>query len=80
MESSAPTAPVPVESARALCHGCGGPLVGRQKVACSAKCRAAMSRHRRDAELREALLTLQATVGDLLTLAARRARAPKRAP
>jgi hypothetical protein len=53
---------VPVESARALCGGCGGPLAGRQKVACSGKCRAILSRLRRnraaverDKEVRAAL-------------------------
>ena len=39
--------------------GCGGPLVGRQRVACSSRCRAVVSRQRtvearrqRDAEIR----------------------------
>jgi hypothetical protein len=46
MESSTPKLPVPLESARALCMGCGGPLLGRQKVACAGKCRAKVSRQR----------------------------------
>jgi len=46
MESPISRPPVPLESARALCMGCGGPLVGRQTVACSGKCRAQVSRQR----------------------------------
>jgi hypothetical protein len=53
---------VRAESARALCRGCGGPLVGRQWVACSSRCRAVVSRQRkvearreRDAEIRALL-------------------------
>ena len=48
-----PERPVPLESARALCRGCGGPLVGRQRVACSSRCRATVSRQR-EAETRRA--------------------------
>ena len=62
MEPPVPRPQVPVESARALCRGCGGPLVGRQKTGCSARCRARVSRHRRadvqrarDAEIRALL-------------------------
>ena len=68
MESSGSTPKVPLESARALCRGCGGTLAGRQRVACSARCRARLSRDQRDearrardAELRrllEAALTM----------------------
>jgi hypothetical protein len=45
-----PTVPVkvPLESARALCKRRGGPLVGRQRVACSARCRARRIRCERD--------------------------------
>ena len=62
--SPRPRPEVPVESARALCRGCGGPLVGRQRVACSSRCRAVVSRERkaevrreRDAEIRALLET-----------------------
>jgi hypothetical protein len=57
-----PTPQVRAESARALCTGCGGPLVGRQRVGCSSRCRAVVSRQRkaearreRDAEIRALL-------------------------
>lgn len=49
----------PAEAARALvgapvrpCPGCGGPLEGRRR-ACSARCRAALSRRRREEARRE---------------------------
>ncbi len=50
----------PAKAARALvagiplpCLGCGKPLQGRQRGACSAKCRAALSRRRREETRRE---------------------------
>lgn len=48
------------ESARAplegrSCDDCGRPLKGRQRRACSGRCRAALSRRRRAEEIREAL-------------------------
>jgi hypothetical protein len=59
MSPSSPRPQVRAESARALCRGCGAPLVGRQRVACSSRCRAVVSRRReaetrreRDAEIR----------------------------
>ena len=62
MVDPTPERPVPLQSARALCRGCGTPLRGRQKTSCSARCRARMSRHRlntaqqeRDAEIRTLL-------------------------
>ncbi len=57
-----PRPKVRAESARALCRACGGPLVGPQRVACSARCRAGVSREQkaevrreRDAEIRALL-------------------------
>jgi hypothetical protein len=53
MESPVSRPKEPVESARALCKGCGGPLVGRQRTACSNRCRAAGSRQRKADAQRE---------------------------
>jgi hypothetical protein len=60
-----------VESARAVCRGCAGPLVGRQKVACSGKCRAKASRRwrqiaglSRDEEIRALLETALKKLGE----------------
>lgn len=51
------TLEMPAESVRALlggaarasgrCHGCGSSLTGRQRSACSARCRAVLVRRRR---------------------------------
>ena len=48
-----PTPQVRAESARALRTGCGGPLVGRQRVGCSSRCRAVVSRQRKAEARRE---------------------------
>jgi pyruvate/2-oxoglutarate dehydrogenase complex dihydrolipoamide acyltransferase (E2) component len=69
----------PAESVRALvvaserrCSACGKPLTRRQRLACSAKCRATLSRRRQDAarraQLQDVTSLLQAALAKLRTL------------
>jgi hypothetical protein len=72
MPPATPAPPDRLESARALCMGCGRPLVGRQKTGCSSRCQAQVSRHRRAAGIRDGLLLLRGQVDDLLARVERR--------
>jgi predicted nucleic acid-binding Zn ribbon protein len=58
---------IPPQPARAFltgspCPVCGRPVTGRRLVACSGRCRAALSRKRRDADRDEAIRLLQAAL------------------
>jgi succinate dehydrogenase/fumarate reductase-like Fe-S protein len=92
MSDHPPEAQAPPTSRNALCDslpgpvcgGCGRPLTGRQRVACSNRCRAWLSRRQQLAPLRQALLGLAAQVADLVTavetLGVPRPRRRKRTP
>jgi predicted nucleic acid-binding Zn ribbon protein len=51
-----------VAGARRECPGCGKPLQGRQKTACSGRCRAKLSRQHRVQEVRECLLAARQAI------------------
>ncbi|MBI4589517.1 MAG: hypothetical protein HY725_11805 [Candidatus Rokubacteria bacterium] len=79
MPEPSPAPKVPSSAARAgygalgvdssqPCPACGKPLPVGKTAGCSARCRAELSRWRRVTALRQALLTIQAQVEDLLDL------------
>src|SRR6266508_3827712 len=51
-----------VTGARRECRGCGKPLQGRQKTACSGRCRAKLSRQHREQEVRGCLLVARQAI------------------